>query len=407
MYQVIDISTSGLSFEADRNFFDEGQTIRNFMLVLGSGQHVYVDAVVKYVSSISDSYYRYGVKFLSIEWLFHQKIFSFIFEKSYPDIKMMKDFSIENVSSLYDKSKYITLKNSSHSKDVMTNILKLENLKNKPMIAISLVQQREGNIDSIVSALRIYNQAFYIQQILSSSEEDVGSFQKTDMYAGIIDSLLGHPYFESLVMYINNDVEWFLEMIRIMKEIINDDEKIIIQPFEIYQCKTSTKFNNSTVDITVSENIDKFLKDSANIIPEIEKSTFCYYKDNFNLHDLADIYQSMGYFVSRKLFVIKDQKELLAFAIAEVFSEEVDIEGNLNSVKIYKVSEKFDINKEIEPLLCEVSAMYKKFEINNFIVISNKDIKNKKVPKKESVHRMLMSREGVVEFLYFIKANIV
>jgi hypothetical protein len=37
-YPVIDISTSGLSFESDRDLFDEGQAIRNIMVTLGTGE---------------------------------------------------------------------------------------------------------------------------------------------------------------------------------------------------------------------------------------------------------------------------------------------------------------------------------------------------------------------------------
>jgi hypothetical protein len=90
--------------------------------------------------------FRFGIEFLSIEWIFYQKIFSFIFEKSYPDIKQVRDFSLEDISNLYNESKYIRPKNTLAEKNIMNDILKIEQLKNKPMISINLVQQREENI---------------------------------------------------------------------------------------------------------------------------------------------------------------------------------------------------------------------------------------------------------------------
>lgn len=406
-YGVIDISTSGLSFEADKDLFDEGQSIRNIMVVLGGGQPVYVDAVVKYVSAIGESYFRYGVKFLSIEWMFYQKIFSFIFEKSYPDIKMMKEFSLDDVSSLYDKSRYIRLKNSGYGKDVMNSILKLEKLKNKPMISINLVQQREGSIDAIASALRVFNQAFYIQQILSLPEEDMESLQKTDMYSGVADCLLGHPYFDSLIMYINNDIEWFLEMIRIMQEIINDEEKISFEPFEVYECNTNTSFEKSSFNSVLIEDITDFLTFSNKTFSHLENQTYCYNNTNFLLSDLQDVYQSMGYFISRKIFEVKRGGELIAYAVAEAFSEDVDIDGFMNNVRLYTIEKDFDMGLVVESLLAEVSLFYKKFGLEKFLLISKQTIHCDKIEEKESVHRLIMSRDGVVEFLYFIKANII
>jgi hypothetical protein len=289
----------------------------------------------------------------------------------------------------------------------MESILKLDNLKNKPMIALSLLQQREGNIDSIVSALRVYNQSFYVQQIITTLSEDVGNFNKTDMYAGIIDSLLGHPYFEFIHMYVNNEVEWFLEMIRIMRDIISDDNKMILKPCEIYSCNSNEDFVESEIEVTVSDDIEKFLDNTKDSIMPIEIDSFCYAKETFDLLDLGDVYQSMGYFLSRKLYEIKDNNRLVGYAISEVYPNEIDSDEKLNALKLYILDNDFNVNKNIETILSVVSYHYKKFGIDNFVVISGKNIKNKKLTKIESSHSMIMSREGVVEFLYFIKANII
>jgi hypothetical protein len=406
-YPVMDISTGGLSFEADKELFDEGQSIHNIMLVMGNAQPLYIDAVVKYVISLGDGYFRFGLKFSSIEWVGYQRIFSFIFEKSYPDLDFMREFSAEDVASLYDKSRYIRLKNCGNGKNVMEKILKLEKLKNKPMISINMVQQKEGDINAIASAVRIFNQSFYIQQLVSLPDDDIESIQQTDLYSGIVDGLLGHPYFETLIMYIKNDVEWFLEMMRIMQDIISDEDKVVFEPFEVYECRTDQEYTKSKFGVCISENIKDFLVYANENLKPLEIQNYCYKEENFFLNDLQDVFQSLGYSLSRKLFEIRNKDELVGYAVAEAFSEDVDIDGFMNNVRLYHINKEIEIVDYIEDILSEVSLFYEKFGIKKFFLISKEQINSEKIEPKESAHRLIMNRDGAVEFLYFIKANII
>jgi hypothetical protein len=406
-YPVIDISTSGLSFESDRDLFDEGQAIRNIMVTLGTGETVYVDGVVKYAKTVGEGFFRFGVEFLSIEWIFYQKIFSFIFEKSYPDIKQVRDFSLEDISNLYNESKYIRPKNTLAEKNILNDILKIEQLKNKPMISINLVQQREENITAIASALRSSNQSFYVQQLLTMQDQEIENIQKTDLYAGLADSLLGHPYFESLLMYVHDDVEWDLEMFRIMQEIIGDEDKVYFKALNAYTIKTDQQYGKTSIDAYNLDQIKPFLTYSSQIMNGLEKSSYSYTSDSFWLEKLQETYANSGYKLERKIFEVKKRGEVIAYGVGEIFSKDIDVDGFMNNLRFHVVNPNEDVNEMVTCLLKQASLYYKRYGVEQFTLLTDRKVTLGILDEEVQVHRLLMSREGVVEFLYFLKANIV
>lgn len=406
-YPAIDISTSGISFEADRELFGEGQAIRNIMITLGNDLPVYVDGIVKYVKSIGDGCFRFGIEFLSIEWMFYQKIFSFVFEKGYPDIKQMRDYSIEDISNLYNESKYIAPKNSTYNKGMMTEILKVERLKDKPMIAMNLVQQKNENIVAVASAVRNFNKGFYVQKILTVPDEEVENVQRTDMYAGIADGLLGHPYFETLIMYVNDDVEWDMEMFRIMQEIIDDETKVSFKGFNIYACSVEQCLNEVNLVTNKTDDFSNFLKWVNTSSNSLEMSAYSYNKGQFWLGKLKENYRISNFEINRDLFEVKNGEDIIAYAVSETVSKDIDIDGFMNGFRLYLVDENVEVDDVIASLVEVVKPIFTQKGIESFKIIVDHDVSISSLCEVESTHRLLMSREGVVEFLYFLKANIV
>lgn len=407
-YRVIDMSTSGFSMEMDRDVFEKSHHIRNIMIILGKEGTIYVDGVVKYVKEQGDGSYRYGVEFLNIEWMFYQKIFTFTFKKLYPDIKQFKDIPMEDLTSLYNESKYIRPKNTIPQKSYLDDFLKIDALKDKPMISINLIKQRDEEIDAIASAVRTSNETFYIANPFWMNGEGDNE-QKLDIYAGITDSLLGHPYFEAAQMFIDSDCEWDIELFRIIRDIIGDEEKISLCGMRVIDCLVD-EVQESNEDecynfgeIVNPQTIIKAIKSQEIAIRTLAKG---YSLDNFYKDRVREDYRAFNLEIERKAYVLLKEKEPTIFFIQEATSVNIDLDGNLNHVVVYFKQKPKDEKALIRAIKSKVSPLYKRMGVTQFKILWMCDEPLEDIPSRY-MFELLMNREGVAEFLYFLKANTV
>jgi hypothetical protein len=127
----------------------------------------------------------------------------------------------------------------------------------------------------------------------------------------------------------------------------------------------------------------------------------------FWLEKLQETYGNSGYSLERRIFEVKKRGEVIAYGVGEIFSKDVDIDGFMNNLRFHVVNPNEDVNEMVTCLLKQASLYYKRNGVEQFTLLTDRKETLGILEQEVQVHRLLMSREGVVEFLYFLKANIV
>lgn len=417
-YEIIDISTSGLSFSADEEIFTQGSLIRNICLILNENTTLYVDGEVKYVKE-TDNQFRYGLNIISLEWSTSQKIFGYLFEKTYPQIKALSYYHMEEIWKLYHRGKGI-------SKDLYLNddseftdyINKLESFKDKPTLAVNLIYQKSSKLLAVVTSLRIYRRTFLGCLPYVVPEAHLSPKVKTDIFIGLTENLLNHNYFENYVCYFMDNLEWYKSMFEKISSIIGDTNLYQLHCVKVFKCildDVDKKFSCGSYITEAAADPSDFLEYCKNNISQLEILCFDYKMSSFNLDEIKEVYNSMGLKLLRKLFYIKDEGRIVAFAVAETCSYGDNQRDYIDTVKIYIKETSININELLSSITDEISLFYQINEKNGFtVIISNLSVENTfetyypTVPGllcMGSAVRIMMNRQGITEFSRLLSSN--
>ncbi|MCX7746300.1 MAG: amino acid adenylation domain-containing protein [Clostridia bacterium] len=414
IYRLIDISTQGLSFVSEEKLLTEGQTLRNIIIKFAGNSDIYVDANVRYRKENHRGMYVYGLLFSGMEWSTHYEIFSYIFSKSFPDLKPLNEFSTNDLYRLYEESKFISLKSDMDGEEsFIERIQNLEQVKDKPMISSNLIYYKNGRLLTVGTGLRIYSRSFLGQQLVTVPEAYLNPKAKTDVYIGLADFMLNHPYFENYIAYVERDYEWHMNLFENIDGIIGDPDKFALDTYQHFEC-IPDDINNTPVTSYQTEVLDDpslFIDFCGQNLSKLEVHCYDYTKERFNLGEIRQIYQTLGFYAARKLWRVSSGSGTEAYAVAESYSDGLNLDKDIDICRIYLVDKNADVSKILEALLPEIGIFYKKYKKRKFSIgvrISSKEAKKINIPTVNymgTVGRVLMNREGLSEYKKLLMVN--
>ncbi len=417
-YEVIDMSTSGFAFRTKEEIFAQGSLVRNICLILNEKTALYVDGEVKYVKQI-DNQYRYGLNIVSVEWATGQQIFNYLFEKTYPHMKALSHYHMEEIWKLFHRAKYAS-KNLyvNDDNEFMNYIKKLESFKDKPTIAINLIYQKNGKLLGAGASLRIYHRTFlgYLPHVVP--EAYLSPKAKTDIYIGLTENLINHSYFKNYISYFRDDLEWYKSIFEKISSIIDDKSLYQLHSVKVFECTLDNMNNKLILDrYATEEEVDTqgFLEYCKNNISELEIQCFDYTKTSFYLDEIKEVYNSLGMALIRKLFCVKEEGSIIAYAVAETCSYGENQRDYLDTVKVYLNKTPVNINELISSIADEISLFYKINNKNKFTIIINNSSADytfdefypqvSGVKYVGSAVKVMMNRQGITEFSRLLTSN--
>ncbi len=403
--KLFDLSVNGLSF-VSKEVLSEGHTLRYLTIQVGDQLHVVVNGEIRHVHKYHDGY-KYGVVFSGVEWKVHQQLFSFIFKRCYPEIKPINEFSLEDLSGLYQQSKYLSLKPTDEDDRNFLNLIrKLEKVKAQPLFSTSYVYYKNGKLISIGTSTRIYNRTFLQQHLLNAPEVGLNPKAKTDIYISLADSLLSHPYFNNLIIYISQDLDWHQDLFSKMDAIINDQNKLVVNMLMGYECTTiEIDYLSETGNYQFEQLIDteEFINYCRNYLKPLEVK--CYGYEDFNLKsdELNTIYRTQGFYRERKLWRIVKSGITVAYAVVEVYDDSLDLFGILDNCRIYPIDESIERSLIIGAILPVLGKYYQEFHKDKFYIFWDREEEKCEfelsgLKTRTSIGRILMSRDGLAEY---------
>ncbi len=414
LFKLIDISTGGISFISEEKFLHKNEIVRNILIKINDDLEVYTDAAVVHIKTIK-SELIYGLTFHQMDWPAYRKIFAFIFNKKYPNLKLLSEFSNDEVIHLYEESRHISLKSKDEADQSFFNIVRnLAKIKNNPMLAFNLVYQKSGKLLTIGSSIRIYNRSFLGQPLLTAPGVTLNPRAKTDVYIGLADFILSHPYFRYYITYIIRDYEWHHDIFKNMNGLIHNRGKFIFDELQLFECdmdKMELPDQSADFEAEVLDNPEEFIRYCEEKMPVLEVQSYNYDIDNFDLEATSQIYQILDFYLTRRLWRIKKNNRTTAFAVAESFQNDITINNIMDSCKLYFIEGIEDIQEVLKTVLPVVSQFYSHYQkriFNIMFKIQKKVIQPVELPglyNKGPLSRVLMNRDGLSLYKNLMKAN--
>ena len=372
----------------------------------------YFDAEVKYIKQ-SRNIFVCGVSFVNIDWASSQALFHYIFQKYYPNLKSLTDFSKDEMSELYNKITNIGQRALENENNELTYEIKnIDKVKDKPTISVNLVYEKNNIIMGANSALRIYNHTFLGHQPVLLPETYLNPKVNSDIFIGLSEQLLNHTYFENFITYTNSDTEWYIGVFKNISHIINDSEKVSFdnQLCYEYSIDYDIKEKISEYKTEMLDNPAEFIKYCDENLTSLEKDCFDYHKDGYNLDEIKGIYHTIGYSVERRLLQTAKNNKIVAYSVAECFSGEINFDS-MDTVKIYIIEDEPDFETIIHSILTQITMFFKIKNKNKLRIYIQSpfdvtdDNFTSEFGKKLSINRIMMNRDGMVEFVRLLMSS--
>jgi hypothetical protein len=413
-YKLSNISTRGLCFVSEE-VFHKGQVIRNAVINIALGSPIHTDVCVKNRKGEKNGFYNYGVKFIDADWGVYHGLFKYIFMRSYPNLRSLNEFSLNEIYTLFEESGYMALKHKDEMEENFTNMTQVLNkVDEKPQLTINVVYYGDGKLLSGASLLRVYNGTFLGHQLASIPGARLYLKSKSDIYLGFCDFLLNHPYFRYYLAYFNAHSDWHAEMYKNVFEQINDKRKLILDTIQLFEyaigCPGKFFLNNeySTKCLNKPNEFFEFCNERAE--PLIADS-YGYNSKHFDLKEIKQTYEILGLYVSRRLWGIYKDEKAVAYAVAEAYPDGINLYNLIDMVRIYFIDEAPDIQSIINSLLPEVTQFFKKYKKKKFNLLfkaSDNEVHNIKIEGLIYSHllgRFIANREGASEYMKILQLN--
>lgn len=421
-FHLVDISTQGLAFIAEEQCFEDNETVRNMVIKFANSSEICLDTIVKHVTKRTDNKYFYGMAILSMEWNTYQKLFKYIFESSYPYFRLFETFSSDQIMKLYDEARFLHLKpRDSEDEHFLELIRDLDQVKDKPLIATNLVYQKNNKLIAVGSALRVYNRCFLGKPLVMMAQVRLNPKAKTDIYIGLADYLLGHPYFQNYLAYIDEDYEWHHEILTNAAQIVNDPKKLHYETLDCCEFKVDVhqaplfssgdKNQSSGYSCELLEKPDgDFERFCQEYLLQLEIEAYGLQPGPFNMEELSQVYQAYGFDMVRKLWRIRHKNATVGFALAECYSDVLSRTGNLDSCKLFIANDTGDNENIIKELLPQLSTFYgvrgkSGFSIVGRLNLTSNNALNIPGTKQKRIGRVIANREGLSEYKKLLLAN--
>ena len=369
-FKLVDISLKGLSFVCNERFLFEGQSLTDIKIILPDESKVYISGEVRHCKEINHNEYSYGINFLVENLNLYQKLFNYLLKRTYPDIKSLNDCSIDELHTMYSSSKALSYKiTDSNEQTFMGIVNNFYKLKDKSIIFSSIINFKNDTLLNIGSILRLYSKTFVHQQLLSTQEAELSPKAKCRTLMALANIMINHPYFEYCIIY-NEDFS-FNTIFEKISEFANDKNRILVEELEHYECNTTDNNEVNLSDeygIMILKKSDQFIEYCKKNLYPIEINCYDYNIENFNLDKMKEIYESLDLLVSRRLWAVHKNSNIVAFVVAEVYSDVINIDCFSDTARIYFVENSIDLELVFSAVLPELKSFYARYGKEKFKV---------------------------------------
>mgnify|MGYP006287506679 CR=1 FL=1 len=418
-YTIKNISIDGCSFISKEMILPANSKIRNAKIMAEDSNPIYIDGKIKNVRFYNGQY-LYGVNFLKSDYQTYNNIFSLIFSKNYPSIKLLDDFSNQDIYDVFVKSGYISSYfegREEECKEKFDFYFKArEKTKNKMQILFNIGYLKNEELLTIGSALKIYNNTYMGQHLVSIKKARFNIKSKIDIYAGISDFILSRKDFKYYISYFYADMHWHNEMFKRFSESL-DDKKSIFDDF-IFLEITTENFKSAAMNfhkkyfVEPSDDISPFVEYCRNNLSEIERKCYGYTKNEFNQDNIKQIYEVAGLYLNRILFKVSEKEKTVAYVVAEVYTSGLNIYNILDTARILIVDKNAHINDIVKSASDEIIAFYQKYNKKSFgfMCTNYKDgvesVDIEGVDHTVLFNRIIGSRRGCLEYRQLLLSSI-
>ncbi|MBA4319035.1 MAG: hypothetical protein C0412_11610, partial [Flavobacterium sp.] len=406
-----DISTKGVSFVSEDKFLFEGQIVRNIKIKMPEQDYIYTDGEVKHCKKSVTGTYIYGVFFTEKDFNLYNKLFDYIFRKTYTNLKNLNEFSIEEIISLYDASKQLDLQTKNNIEDLnfMRKVEHLHGLRNRQTIFSGVVQYKEDKLLNVGSMLRLYSNTFLGQQLLSASENKTNPKARAYIRSGLADIMLNHPYFKYCLVYVDGDYS-AVSLFKSVADFVNDKDKFLVDELEMYECEIGTCEEVNYYEDYSTMGLDDckdFVGYCEANLSFLEKACYDYDSQKFELGEMKEIYESLGLFVARKLLGIYKNGKLVAYAVVEAFADGIRADNFNDICRVYFVGEGVDVGVVITALLPDLKGFYERYGKERFGICFKGGgvVSIDGVRRRSLVSRVIMDYEGLSQFKKVLTSN--
>lgn len=282
-------------------------------------------------------------------------------------------------------------------------------LKTNQEISASLVYVKDDNsLLSTASALRIYNRTFLGHQLVAVPQSATNIRSRADIYYGLADYMINNKYWEYYISYYITLLSWHDLMFQSIESYINDKNKFMINKIQFYTCRTGYNFRyeKDTYQLEVMNNPNDFLEHCNKNMQPIEIKAYSYDSD-FYLEEIKQVYEALGLYITRKLWCVKRNNNVVAYIVGECSSNGLNLFNLMDMVR-FTFTDINDKDKQsiIEASLEQILQYYIRYQKDNFnLVLQGEDnnIHIEGVIPNQSWARIIMNKEGGNEYRKLIK----
>ncbi|MFZ5989945.1 MAG: PilZ domain-containing protein [Bacillota bacterium] len=406
VFKVKDISIKGLSFESDVGY-EVGTIINNIEIILDGSQTIFLDGAIKYRNA-NDSGSTYGLAFTDIDWFSIRTLFLYIFKNSYPNIKSLAEFDKESIRKLFE-AYLVKLPESIGKKRFEDMIVTMNHIKSNQEISASLVYVKDDNLLlSTASALRIYNRTFLGHQLVAIPQSATNIRSRADIYYSLADYALNNKYFDYYISYYVTLLSWHDLMFQSIENYISEKNKVLINKIQFFAYSTECNFKYEQKDyqVEVLNDPEVFLEFCNNHLEPIEVKAYSYESD-FYLEEIKQVYEALGLYISRKLWCVKRNRTIVAYIVGESSSNGLNLFNLMDMVRfIFVDTDEKDKESIIKASLEQISKYYQRYKKDSFNLVlqgENNDINIEGLIPNQSWARVIMNKEGGIEYKKLIK----
>lgn len=412
--RLTDMSVNGLSFLSTNRFLEAEATINNALISINRDFQLYINGKVRYIKQNNQCLYQYGIEFEKLDCSVSDKLFELMNQKVRPELKSFKSINRSDIEEVIEGS------NPKHGfepkKTIESVSSNLEEMKNNDSIFSGFSYHSNGKCLALGTSLRIYDRTFIGQQACCVQEAQFDPKPWTEIYSGLADHLLLDPYFENYMICIPKDNTWQVEAMADIEKIISDKDKFSLDFLECYVCNTLRLRCDNIKSQYVCESldhIDTFLEYCRCNLSPLTVRSYGYHCNSFFLDEIKLVYESLGYFMERRLFCVKKDGKIVAFTIAESSSDAFNFNGINDHCRLYLIKTGLDINQILRTLLPVVARFFDQYGKRSFRILvrptehSTDDCKVPGVEFENEFARIIMDHRGLVEYKKLLAPNFV
>ncbi|HEX9060421.1 MAG TPA: PilZ domain-containing protein [Clostridia bacterium] len=403
-YILSDISINGMRFLSDKKF-ECGEIIKNALLSLDNILNLQVDFKIVYSRKDNDIFIN-GVNFLNLDLKERNKLQTFIISSTHPHLNNLLLFEEDKIYNLYDKSGYLSLKDSNEmNRNFMNMINNFNNIKRNCYISSHPVYCKDSKLLSTASVIRIYNGTFLAQQLASIPEARLNLSSRNEIYLALCEYLLCNPYFEYHLAYFDATLKWHSEMYGYFSSFINDESKFLIDTIGLleysgFNSKANPENPEKKYSLAPILEYSEFINYCKNNLEDIVSNTY-YYNEDFFQNQISQVFDLIGLFMVRRLFGIYKDGVLISYCVCEFYPDGLNLYNLLDMARFYLLDEYIDLNEMFDDIIPEIAVYYKKYGKTKFNILIKSDeetlrsITTKGIKYSHLLGRAFIDRKGL------------